>query len=278
MPPTLLVPGSIEGVDEVPIKYIISWIKNHMFEYGYTEANMSDRILIIRAETGSGKSTIMPVELFRLLRNKDTPSNIRYRGQKVLCTQPRVLTAIELAYTVAYTRSPWNPDMILGKTVGFSTGPLKERASGLIFATADTLKAKFNSNKDDEIMDEYKFIIIDEAHERSVGSDILLFMLYKFYKRNEGNKKLPFLLLASATFDTIKYAKYYDIDIDNIIKVTGGNYNIEQHYLPRDTDNIYESIVSTIKEINKNDDIPEKADILIFAPGMKEMKKIEKNN
>lgn len=276
MPPTLLIPGSIEGVSDIPIKYIISWLKNHMFEYGYNNATLNDRILIVQAKTGSGKSTVMPVEIFRILRNKDTPVSVTYRGQKVLCTQPRVLTAIELARTVSKDRSEWNPDMVLGKIVGFSTGPKKERANGLIYATAGVLRAKLNSNTDDELMNEYKFIIIDEAHERSVDSDVLLFMLYKFYKRNEGNKKLPFLILTSATFDTNKYATYFGISRDNIIKVAGMQFDIHEHWLKNDTSNIYETIVDTIIEINKNNDEPDRADILIFAPGMKEMKEIEK--
>jgi len=276
MPPTLLIPGSIKGYPDLPINYIIGWLKNHMFEYGYNNASMNDRILVVRAETGSGKSTVMPVAIFRILRNKDTPGNIQYRGQKVLCTQPRVLTAIELARAVSSSRADYNPDMTSGKIVGFSTGPKKERASGLIYATAGVLRMKLNSNTDDELMDEYKFIIIDEAHERSVDSDVLLFMLYKFYKRNEGNKKLPFLILTSATFDTKKYADYFGIHYDNIVIISGIQFNIKRHWPEHDATNVYDMIISTLKKINKNRDEPDKADVLIFAPGMKEMKEIEK--
>lgn len=276
MPPTLLVPGSIKGVSDIPINHIISWIKLHMYEYGYTRAELNDRILIIQAETGSGKSTVMPVDIFRILRNKNTPNNIRYRGKKVLCTQPRVLTAIELARTVSRDRSPYNPDMIIGSTVGYSTGPKKERAYGLIYATAGTLRTKLNTNTDDSIMNEYMAIIIDEAHERSIDSDILLFMLYKFYKRNVGNHNLPFLILTSATFDTNKYSHYFEVGNENVIKVTGQSFHIEEHWLSHNTSNVYDEITNTVKEINQYDDDPEQSDILIFAPGIKEMKEIEK--
>jgi HrpA-like RNA helicase len=274
--PTLLVPGSIPGSDELPIKYITNWLTKRMVEFGHTEASLNDRVLIIRAETGSGKSTVMPVELFRLLRNKDTPINIQYRGQKVLCTQPRILTAIELAKTVSYERSPFNPDMIVGKTVGYSTGPKKERAAGLMYVTSSTLRVKMNTNPDESILDEYKFIIIDEAHERSVDSDILLFMLYKFYKRNEHNKKLPFLILTSATFDTNKYATYFGVSDSNIITVIGSSFKRIPHWLTNDTNDIYNTIINTLIEINKNKDDPSQADVLIFVPGVKEAKEIQK--
>ena len=83
--PTLLVKGSLvlsneaktaKANRESPINFIISWIKKKMPEYGYNKANFNDRILVIRAETGSGKSTILPVEVFRILRNKTTPLTI----------------------------------------------------------------------------------------------------------------------------------------------------------------------------------------------------------
>jgi HrpA-like RNA helicase len=274
--PTLWVPGSIPGIDEVPIKHITSWIRQHMYEYGHQEATLNDRILIIKAETGSGKSTVMPVELFRLLRSKDTPIDIPYKGQKVLCTQPKILTAIELAVDVSIERSSFNPDMVMGKTVGYSTGSMKERAAGLMYVTAPTLRVKMNTNSDESIMDEYKFIVIDEAHERSVDADVLLFMLYKFYKKHEGNRKLPFLILTSATFEPIKYAKYFEISSNNIITVVGSSFKKPKIFLEHDTLNVYNNIIDTIITINKNNDEPEEADILVFVPGKKDMKTLVK--
>ena len=51
----------------------------------------------------------------------------------MLCTQPRVLTAITLS-----TRDipEYNKDMVLGETIGFQTGPTTEKPmAGLVFAT-----------------------------------------------------------------------------------------------------------------------------------------------
>lgn len=273
MPPTLLVKGSIENNDQIPIQYIINKIKSCMFEYGSSSATSDDRIFIIQAKTGSGKSTVLPVEIFRILRSKDTPANVRYKGLKVICTQPRVLTAIELAKDV----SSRNNDLALGITVGYHTKQLSEKPrSGLIYATLGILSRQLSIYTDEEIMNTYKFIIIDEAHERTLGSDIVLFMLYHFYKRNVGNKNLPFLLLTSATIDTKKYAKYFEISYKNIINVSGQSYNIVTHWPKHDIMNTYTYTTNIVKNIcdNNKDDAIDKSDILIFLPGAKEISKL----
>ena len=51
--------------DNIPIDIIIQWLRNRMPEFGSQVAHSpSDRILIVKADTGSGKSTAMPVYLF----------------------------------------------------------------------------------------------------------------------------------------------------------------------------------------------------------------------
>lgn len=271
MPPTLLVKGSIENIDEIPIQYIINRIKSCMFEYGNMTATLNDRIFIIQAKTGSGKSTVLPVEIFRILRNKDISINTRYRGLKVICTQPRVLTAIELAKDV----SSRNDDLVLGITVGYHTKELSDKPkSGLIYATLGILSRQLSIFSDEDIMNTYKFIIIDEAHERTLGSDIVLFMLYHFYKRNVGNKNLPFLILTSATIDTKKYAHYFEIKYDNIINVSGQSYDITINWPKNDISDVYTYTLDTVKTICKNNDPIHQSDILIFLPGAKEINKL----
>jgi len=274
--PTLLIPGSITGTTELPINVITSWIKSRMYEFGYKSANMNDRVLIIQAKTGTGKSTIIPVELFRILRNKNISLSIRYTGKKVICTQPRVLTAIELARDVS--SKDYNPDLKLGVTVGYQSRPATEKPkNGLIYATLGILSKQLSVMSDEDFINLYKFIIIDEAHERTMESDMTLLMLQHLYLRNIGNKDLPFLILTSATIDVDKYARYFGLTKKNTFFVTGSSFYIEDNWASYDVSNIYNYINDIVINICKDSkDKQGKNDILIFMPGAKEQKEIKK--
>lgn len=272
--PTLLVAGSLrlgaESVpsDEIPVEYITAWLRKRMPEFGGRSAELADRILVVRAETGSGKSTTLPVAVFRILRGASTPAGQSFHGAGVICTQPRVLTAIALANDVS--SRAWNPDMVLGETVGFQTGPVSNKPpAGLMYATAGILAAQLRNQKDAEIMARYRFILIDEAHERALDSDMTLMMLRNFYQRNIGNRQLPFLLLTSATFATRRYAEYFGIGPENIIEVIGRAYPIETHWPAQGTNDYPAEAAAIALKIHEEnpDDPPEQADILIFMPG-----------
>ena len=281
-PPTLLVKGSLSGEigeknkHKIPIDYIIDRIKSKMYEYNHIKPmNVNDRIFIIRSETGSGKSTVLPAYVFRLLRGHLTSAKTLLSTAGVICTQPKVLTAQALAWDQAHDTN--YPDLKLGTTVGYQSGPFNDKPmSGLIYSTAGILLMQLQKWADDEIMEKYKFIIIDEAHERSLEIDCLLMYLKKFMLRNITNPRIPFVLLASATLPVEKYKAYFGIDNDNIIGVTGRAYPIKDIYMKTHTLNYYKTAVEIVKNIhekNQTDDESE-ADILVFLPGKSEIDKI----
>src|SRR5271154_3809205 len=93
--PTLRIKGKLVSptgdptfkheLDEwIPYEYIINWFKTRLSLTG-----MKNRVLILKSETASGKSTMLPPEIFKtFVMGKDFVPGI-------ICTQPRVLTAIE---------------------------------------------------------------------------------------------------------------------------------------------------------------------------------------
>jgi len=281
-PPTLLVKGSLSGdigeknKHKIPIDYIIDRIKSKMYEYNHIKPmNVNDRIFIIRSETGSGKSTVLPAYVFRLLRGQRTGAKTLLNTAGVICTQPKVLTAQALAWDQAHDTN--YPDLQLGTTVGYQSGPFNDKpTSGLIYSTAGILLMQFHTWADDEIMEKYKFIIIDEAHERSLEIDCLLMYLKKFMLRNITNPRVPFVLLASATLPVEKYKAYFGIDDDNVIGVTGRAYPIKDIYMKHSTLDYYKSIVETVKNIHEQNqsDSETEADILVFLPGKSEIDKV----
>ena len=277
--PTLLVPGGLRlagagaGADSsklAPLEYIQNWVRRRMPEFGGQGGALADRILIVRAETGSGKSTVLPVGLFRLLRAETAPARQRYRGPGVICTQPRVLTAIALAQSVSSGR---NRDIVLGLTVGFQTGPARsEGTAGLTYATAGVLAVQLRMMTDSEMLDRYRIIIVDEAHERSVDSDMNLMLLRYFYMRNAGDPRLPFLLLTSATIEPGRYAEYFGVGRENVVEVVGRGYPITTHWPPQACRDYTKTAASLAVQIHLENsaDPPEQSDILIFIPGQAE--------
>ena len=161
MAPTLLVPGSLQGHPAtIPVDFLTQWLRMRMVEFGGdVPKQLSDRVIIAKSETGSGKSTVLPAHVFRLLRDPRTPLKQKHVGRSVLCTQPRVLTAMTLARDMS--SSPHYPELTLpvgklgptgkaiiedGGTVGFQTSPITHKPSrGLIYSTAGVLRAQLRS-------------------------------------------------------------------------------------------------------------------------------------
>ncbi|CAN0889017.1 DExH-box ATP-dependent RNA helicase DExH8 [Linum grandiflorum] len=147
-----------------------------------------NRVTLIVGETGCGKSSQVPQFL---LEQNMAP---------VLCTQPRRFAVVAVATMVAKTRN-----CELGQEVGYHIGHSKvfTNNSKIVFKTAgvllDEMRDKgFNALK-------YKVIILDEVHERSVESDLVLVCVKQFLLRNNDLR----VVLMSATADIGRYRDYF---------------------------------------------------------------------
>jgi HrpA-like RNA helicase len=280
-----------------PLDYIMTWIDKRR-----NAANTpADRILILQASTGSGKSTIIPPELYHRFWSRDDPRNI-------CCTQPRVITSIDIPNTILeyHTKEalqkqghPNRMPLKLGDNIGFQTGIISKRPiRGIIFMTIGVLMQQLNIMSDEEIMDRYAFIIIDEVHERSIGTDDVLYSMKRFINRNCRNRLCPFLIAMSATFNVWKFADYLLTNIDkryeNIIKVKGASYTITDIWPKYDATNYIQSIIDTVVHIHEDhyadltvdkkhrlsEDAKRAAhyrDVLIFVAGASQIRKLKKS-
>jgi HrpA-like RNA helicase len=277
--PTLYEKGKLQAKgsspDDIPLVFIQQWLKVRMPEYGTKEATIANRVLVVLAETASGKSTALPVGIFRILH--DLKSKTKYVGPGIICTEPKIANAVSLAADISVTTSKFNTDMIIGETVGYQTGPFKLKpVAGICYATIGVLAAQLQILEDSSICELYRFILIDEAHERSTESDMTLMLLRNFYFRNIGNKKLPFLLLLSATFNTEKYARYFNLDDDNIMAVRGRAFGINDFWYDKISSNYPVDAAELAIKIHEENqqDIPTQADILVFMTGIAECKAV----
>jgi HrpA-like RNA helicase len=201
----------------------------------------------------------MPAELYHRFYDR--------MRKNIAVTQPRVLTAIDIPQNQivpfntaemlkASGKSSRTP-LILGENIGFQTGPESKRPMrGLIFMTIGVIVQQMNIMSDEDFMNKYSHIIIDEAHERSTDTDTAMYSLKKFIERNYKKPECPFLIVTSATFDTKKYADYLLDSIPvgerykNIIRVRGSTFPIEEHFLPYDSTDFIRSALDTVERIH----------------------------
>lgn len=272
MAPTLLEPGP-DG--RRPLDAIIAWLRPRLAELQREPpATIADRVLCIRAGTGSGKSTALPAALFELLSGRGPVA--RYRGRSIICTQPRVLTAVEIARDL--DGAAWAPQLRLATgatpgTIGWLTGGLKQSvAHGLVFATVGVLRAQLDFWDDNAIIDRYAFILVDEAHERSAEADVLLLQLKQFLARNAGRPRLPFVLLLSATFDPAAYARYFGVPAQNVFDVPGRTAAITMRFAAAPPADYAVAAGETAAALHAAEaDPPARGDILVFLPGVAEI-------
>jgi pre-mRNA-splicing factor ATP-dependent RNA helicase DHX16 len=150
------------------------------------------QVLVIVGETGSGKTTQLPQYLYEAGYTKG--------GKKIGCTQPRRVAAMSVAARVAEEMG-----VKLGYEVGYSIRfeDCTSDKTVVKYMTDGMLLREFMTEPD---LAAYSCMIIDEAHERTLSTDVL-FGLIKDIARFRPDLKL---LISSATMNAQKFAEYFD--------------------------------------------------------------------
>jgi HrpA-like RNA helicase len=186
-------------------------------------------VLILSAETGSGKST----QVVQYLAESGLSG-------KVLCTQPRRVAAASLADRVAVemmTQKPSkdHPNLVAHKTHGGANTTQTQ----ILFMTDSSLLSKLYYS---ETLPEVSAVVVDEVHERSVNTDLLIALLRRTLHLRAKEGKKPFkLVLTSATMNEALFADYFSRckwDINSprdesrapVLKVGGRTYPVDIYY------------------------------------------------
>lgn len=159
-----------------------------------TSAVSSTQVVVLSGETGCGKSTQVPQFLLEHAISAGTGG-----ACNIICTQPRRISAIGLAERVAAERLE-----ICGDVVGYSVrleSKLSKRTR-LHFCTMGVLLRKMLS---DPLLRGLTHVVLDEVHERSVESDLLLLLLRRLLLKRSDIR----LVLMSATADAGFFADYF---------------------------------------------------------------------
>lgn len=210
------------------------------------------QILVIVGETGSGKTTQLPQYLHEAGYTKN--------GMKVGCTQPRRVAAMSVAARVAD-----EVGVKVGNEVGYSIR-FEDNTSDktvLKYMTDGMLLREFMTEPD---LSGYSALMIDEAHERTVHTDILL-ALVKDLSRERPDLKL---LISSATMNAEKFSTYFDEA--PIFNIPGRRYPVDIYYTPAPEANYLTAAITTTFQIHTTQP---KGDILIFLTGQDEIEAAE---
>ena len=217
-----------------------------------------NQIILITSGTGSGKTVLMPKFCLHVLE---------YKG-KIAITLPKQMIAKSAAEFAALTL-----DVDLGTFVGYqyrgSEKSAKSDKSNLLYVTDGTLVSRLIK---DPLLTDFDIVIIDEAHERKVQIDFLLYLL-----RNVIMKRKEFkIVIMSATINIDIFKDYFASFKFKHLDIGGKtNYPITSIFLQNESDkNIeYKSKgLDIIKKIIRSDDItlPGAHDILFFITSISE--------
>ena len=211
-------------------------------------------VLIIVGETGSGKTTQIPQYLHEAGYTKG--------GLKIGCTQPRRVAAMSVAARVAEEMG-----VKVGHEVGYSIR-FEDATSDktiLKYMTDGMLLREFLTEPD---LGGYSVLMIDEAHERTIHTDVLLALVKDIIKFRSDLR----LIVSSATMDAQKMSGYYN-DAP-ILNIPGRMYPVDIFYTPQPEANFLAAAVSTIWQIHITQG---PGDILVFMTGQEEIEAAEQS-
>jgi pre-mRNA-splicing factor ATP-dependent RNA helicase DHX16 len=206
------------------------------------------QVLILVGETGSGKTTQIPQYLHEVGYSE---------LGKIGCTQPRRVAAMSVAARVSQEMN-----VRLGQEVGYSirfencTSP----KTVIQYMTDGMLLREILTQPD---LASYSCMVVDEAHERTLHTDIL-FGLVKDIVRFRTDLKL---IISSATLDAEKFSKYFDNA--NIFMIPGRMFPVDLYYTKAPEADYVDACVVTVLQIHVSQPIG--GDILVFLTGQEEI-------
>ncbi|XGW14943.1 hypothetical protein V3C99_000880 [Haemonchus contortus] len=216
------------------------------------------RSVIIVGETGCGKSTQVPQYLFEAGWAND--------GRMIGITQPRRVAVVTLASRVAEEK-----ETILGQDVGYTVrfDDVTDDQTKIKFMTDGILLRELLT---DPLLSKYSVIMIDEAHERTCNSDILLGLLRKVLIVRPDLR----IIVSSATLDAELFRDFFELnesddhnlDTSCIMSVEGRTHPVTIYHTKTSVPNYIKATVDTVLDIHKKE-IP--GDILVFLTGQDEV-------
>ncbi|XP_073132666.1 probable pre-mRNA-splicing factor ATP-dependent RNA helicase DEAH2 isoform X1 [Henckelia pumila] len=219
----------------------------------FLKALKANQALVLVGETGSGKTTQIPQFVLEAVEIESPDKRKKFM---VGCTQPRRVAAMSVSRRVAEEM-----DVTIGEEVGYSIRfedcssartVLKYLTDGMLLREAMT----------DPLLERYKVIILDEAHERTLATDVLFGLLKEVLKNRPDLK----LVVMSATLEAEKFQGYFNGA--PLMKVPGRLHPVEIFYTQDPERDYLEAAIKTVIQIHTFEG---PGDILVFLTGEEEI-------
>lgn len=221
-----------------------------------------NQVIIVESPTGSGKTTQIPLIL----------KEAGYADEKTIAiTQPRRIAAVSVC---SYIQKQLNDEQICGYKMRFydTTSP----STRIKILTDGMLLQEFKS---DPTLSQYKVVMVDEAHERSLNIDFILGLLKDLCSVRKDLK----IIISSATINTKTFSVFFKDENKNpapVISIPTRTYNVDTKYFPlsgNTMDSMEETVSKTCSLINnlvlqKKENPTQSFDTLVFLPGELEIK------
>jgi len=231
----------------LPINHVLPQVK---------QALSSHNRLVLQAPPGAGKTTALPLALL---------DEGWLEGKKIIMLEPRRLAVRSCAARMAE---------LLGEKVGESVGyqikmeSVQSKKTKILIVTEGILTRKLQA---DPSLEEFALVIFDEFHERSLHADLSLALSFESQTLLREELKL---LVMSATLNTSAIS----VLLDNapVIQSEGRSFPVEDVYLdakipqPRKKE-LPVFINKLLRKVLQEDE----GNILVFLPGVGEIKKLE---
>ncbi|KAL4468705.1 hypothetical protein ABPG74_005208 [Tetrahymena malaccensis] len=219
---------------------------------GLLDKIKSNQISVIAGETGCGKTTQIPQYLIEEGLNKN---------RMIAVTQPRRVAAITIAQRVAQEMNT-----TVGNKVGYSVRfeeAVDKNNTKLLYMTDGML---LRETIVDPNLSRFSIIVIDEAHERTINSDLLISLLKQLSERRKDLK----IIIMSATIETEKFANFFETE--NIIYLEGRCHPIEVFYSKKPHADYLDAALNTILQIHFEE---QDGDILCFLVGQEDIEDMQ---
>lgn len=210
------------------------------------------QVVVIVGETGSGKTTQIPQYMWE--------AGFAKGDSKIGCTQPRRVAAMSVSARVASEAG-----VKLGNEVGYSIRfeDCTTERTKLKYMTDGMLLREFLGEPD---LASYSVMMVDEAHERTLHTDVL-FGLVKDIARFRPDIKL---LISSATLDAEKFSEYFDFA--PIFRIPGRRYPVDIMYTKQPEADYLDAAIVTVLQIHVTQP---PGDILVFCTGQEEIENMK---